>query len=373
MKRQLNNMEKGSKEPNIFKHASDDLLEIIDTFDRVRIMVVGDVMLDRYWWGSVHRISPEAPVPVVRLGGITLSAGGAANVAANITGLTGSPLLVGLIGDDEAGRDLPNVLREVGVSAERLLTIPGRPTTVKTRIVAHNQHVVRIDHEDASSISEEESNHIVEEILKDLPDSHVLVFSDYAKGLLAPRLLQEVIAAARERNIPVLVDPKGRDYARYSGATILTPNRTEAAEACGLDVCDQAGTELAGEQLLARSTTSAVLITQGEGGMTLFRPGYEALHLDAFARDVYDVTGAGDTVISTLSLALGAGADLPSAAKLANMAAGLAVEQIGTTVITFELLRRTVEESLTGSALKQNVEDQSALHASNQSPEVFHA
>jgi D-beta-D-heptose 7-phosphate kinase/D-beta-D-heptose 1-phosphate adenosyltransferase len=268
---------------------------------------------------------------------------------------------------------LPGVLREAGVSAERLLTIHGRPTTVKTRIVAHNQHVVRIDHEDASSISEEESTRIAEEILKHLPEAHVLVFSDYAKGLLAPRLLQEVIAAARQRNIPVLVDPKGRDYARYSGATMLTPNRIEAAEACGLDVCDQAGTELAGEQLLSRFETAAVLITQGEDGMTLFRPGHQALHLEAFARDVYDVTGAGDTVISTLSLALGAGADLASAAKLANMAAGLAVSQVGTTVITFELLRRTVEESLSGSTLKQNVEDQRVLDASNKSPEVFHA
>ena len=363
-------MEKVSISPDNIKQ---DLLEIIDSFNRVRVMVVGDVMLDRYWWGSVHRISPEAPVPVVRLDRSTLSAGGAANVAANITGLSGSPVLVGLIGDDEAGRDLPKVLQDAGVSAERLLTISDRPTTVKTRIVAHNQHVVRIDQEDVSSISEEESTRITEEILKHLPEAHVLVFSDYAKGLLAPRLLQHVIGDARRQNIPVLVDPKGRDYARYSGATMLTPNRIEAAEACGLDMSDQASTELAGEQLLSRFESAAVLITQGEDGMTLFRPGQKALHLEAFARDVYDVTGAGDTVISTLSLALGAGADLASAAKLANMAAGLAVEQVGTTVITFELLRKTVEESLSGSSLKQNVEDQGTLDANIDSLEVFHA
>lgn len=366
-------MEKDNNAPVDSRHASDDLLDIVDSFEQVRVMVVGDVMLDRYWWGSVHRISPEAPVPVVRLGGITLSAGGAANVAANIKGLSGSALLVGLIGDDDAGRDLPNVLREVGVSAERLLTIPGRPTTVKTRIVAHNQHVVRIDHEDVTSISGEESTHIAEEIVAHLPDAHVLLLSDYAKGLLTPVLLKQVIAAARQNNIPVLVDPKGRDYARYSGATILTPNRVEAAEACGLDVSNHAGTELAGEQLLSRSITGAVLVTQGEDGMTLFRQGHQSLHLDAFARDVYDVTGAGDTVISTLSLAIGAGADLAAAAKLANMAAGLAVEQIGTTVISFELLRQTVEEYLSGTAHKQNVDDQDTHHNSNQSSEVFHA
>jgi D-beta-D-heptose 7-phosphate kinase/D-beta-D-heptose 1-phosphate adenosyltransferase len=357
------------------QHAStsDDLLEIIDSFRRVVVLVVGDVMLDRYWWGSVHRISPEAPVPVVRLERSTLAAGGAANVAANIAGLSARPLLVGLIGDDEGGRELPGVLQESGVSSEYLCRLPGRATTLKTRIVAHSQHVVRIDHEDATQISEEEAQATAARIIELLPQAHVLLLSDYAKGLLAPALLQQVIAEARRLELPVLVDPKGRDYARYAGATMLTPNRFEAAQVSAMDAGNQEATEAAGAQLLSQLEVDSFLITQGEDGMTLFRRGEEPLHLSALARDVYDVTGAGDTVISTLSLALGAGADLVTAARLANMAAGLAVEQVGTTIITLELLRRTIEEMHSAGSAEEDGGAPSARETIEVSSEVSHA
>ncbi len=358
---------------NEFNHVSDDLLEIIDAFHRVVVLVVGDVMLDRYWWGSVHRISPEAPVPVVRLEKSTLAAGGAANVAANIAGLSARPLLVGLIGHDEGGRELPGVLHEAGVSAENLCTLPGRATTVKTRIVAHSQHVARIDHEETTPISEAESQQTAAKIIELMPSAHVLLLSDYAKGLLDRSLLRQVIGEARRLKMPVLVDPKGRDYGRYAGATMLTPNRFEAAQVCGMDVGDQAATEAAGAQLLSQVDVASFLITQGEDGMTLFRRNEQPLHLPALARDVYDVTGAGDTVISTLSLALGAGADLATAAKLANMAGGLAVEQVGTTIITHELLRRTIEESLSALSAGQDGEGQTKRETIGASSEVSHA
>lgn len=359
--------------PNEFKHVSDDLLEIIDSFHRVVVLVVGDVMLDRYWWGSVDRISPEAPVPVVRLERSTRACGGAANVAANIAGLSARPLLVGLIGDDEGGRELPGVLDEAGVSPEYLCRLEGRATTLKTRIVAHSQHVVRIDHENATPVSETEAQEIAAKIIELMPSAHVVLLSDYAKGLLGKSLLREVIEEARRLKMPVLVDPKGRDYGRYAGATMLTPNRFEAAQVCGMDASDQAAIEAAGAQLLTQLGVEALLITQGEDGMTLFRVNEEPLHLSALARDVYDVTGAGDTVISTLSLALGAGADLAAAARLANMAARLAVEQVGTTIITLEMLRRAIEESLSALSVEQKGEDRTERETISVSSEVSHA
>jgi D-beta-D-heptose 7-phosphate kinase/D-beta-D-heptose 1-phosphate adenosyltransferase len=232
---------------------------------------------------------------------------------------------------------------------------------------------VRIDHEDATPISETESQQTAAKIIELMPSAHVLLLSDYAKGLLDRSLLQRVIAEARRLKMPVLVDPKGRDYGRYAGATMLTPNRFEAAQVCGMDAGDQAATEAAGAQLLSQVEVESFLITQGEDGMTLFRRGEKPLHLPALARDVYDVTGAGDTVISTLSLALGAGADLATAAKLANMAAGLAVEQVGTTIITHELLRRTIEETLSALSVVQDGEGQSARETIGVTSEVSHA
>ena len=350
-----------------------EINDVVNSFENITVLVVGDLMLDRYWWGSVSRISPEAPVPVVRLERSTLAAGGAGNVAANVAGLSAKAILVGLIGDDDGGRELPQVLRDAKVSPEYLLTFSGRPTTVKTRIVAHSQHIVRIDSENETVIGESESQEVARRVLALLPDANVLVLSDYAKGLFSVALIRTLIDAALEMGKPVLVDPKGLDYRRYSRATLLTPNRLEAAHACGIDAGDEHAVPLSGERLLSEMNVDSCLITQGEDGMTLFRRGHEPLHLSALARDVYDVTGAGDTVISTLSLALGAGADLATAARLANMAAGLAVEQVGTTVITLELLRRSIEESISASSTEESGESQTARGSLKAPSEVSHA
>lgn len=320
--------------------ADEELLSISNRFARVRILVIGDVMLDRYWWGTVSRISPEAPVPVVRHERSTLAAGGAANVAANIAGLSGHASLVGLIGNDEGGRELPQVLERLGVSTENLLMLAERPTTVKTRVVAHSQHVVRVDSEDASPISEERAGQVEELVSSLLPDTDMLVISDYAKGLLSPALVKKIIAGARGIDVPVMVDPKGIDYSRYAGATLITPNKMEAAHASGVDAFDRNAVEIAGERLLSQLDVEACLITQGEEGMTLFRREQSPIHLPAMARQVYDVTGAGDSVLAALSLTVGAGADLLTAARMANLAGGLAVEQVGTTVLNLEILRR---------------------------------
>lgn len=322
----------------------EELLGITSRFDRIKILVIGDVMLDRYWWGTVNRISPEAPVPVVKHERSSLAAGGAANVAANISGMGGEPLLVGLIGKDDGGHELPQVLSSAGVSSEYLVETPERPTTVKTRIVAHSQHVVRLDSEDLTPISEESANQVYEHVKSILSLAQVVVISDYAKGLLAPSLLESIILEASRLHLPILVDPKGIDYFRYAGATVITPNRSEAVRACGLDENDPESIEKSGLRLLDQLDAAACLVTLGEDGMMLFRRDQSPVHLPAMARKVYDVTGAGDTVIAALSLAIGTGADLLTAAKLANLAAGLAVEQVGTTVLNLEMLNNHLNE-----------------------------
>ncbi|MEO6394111.1 MAG: D-glycero-beta-D-manno-heptose-7-phosphate kinase [Pyrinomonadaceae bacterium] len=322
-----------------------DSLEILmRRFGKVSALVVGDVMLDRYWWGNVDRISPEAPVPVVRLTQSSLVAGGAANVAANIAGLGARPWLVGVVGDDEGGAQLPAALIQANVDADHLLKSAERPTTVKTRVVAHQQHVVRVDHEDNAAISDTCAGELAMIAERLLADAQVLVLSDYAKGVLTPELLHRLIAHARELGLPVLVDPKGRDYERYAGATLLTPNRTEAAQAVGLDPHEPNVVLRAGELLIENLRIDSLLITEGEDGMTLFERGRDPVHLDASAQQVYDVTGAGDTVIATLGVALGAGADLLTAARIANIAAGLAVQQVGTTTVSLDQLRREFAE-----------------------------
>ena len=306
------------------------------------VVVVGDVMLDRYWWGTVSRLSPEAPVPVVHKQRATVAPGGAANVAANVASLGGTPRLVGVAGTDEAGRELRAELARLGIDDDHLLAEPGRPTTVKTRVVAHSQHVVRVDEEDRSPIIEPLIRQLAERVVALLAGARVLVVSDYAKGVLGPELLRHVIREARRRDCWVVVDPKGADYARYRGASLVCPNRVEALAAAGIDSDAPDGVVRAGTRFLEAAVADAVLITLGDAGMMLFEPGRPALPIAAQTRAVYDVTGAGDTVIATAALALAARAPLGVAARLANIAAGLAVEQVGTTAVTAAQLREAV-------------------------------
>ncbi len=319
--------------------------DIFSKFSRVKVLVIGDVMLDRYWWGNVDRISPEAPVPVVRLKNSESTAGGAANVAVNVAGLGAVPYLVGLIGDDEEGNELKKDLIEKGIFAGSLLILDGRPTTVKTRVVAHSHHVVRIDSEHTDELDQQQSDTVWKDIEGVIGKSDVVVLSDYAKGILSEHLVSKVIAESIARSKPVLVDPKGREYKKYKGATLLTPNRMEASHAAGLDADGAEGLSCIARKLLDEVGLESLIITQGEQGMTLYPKEKEPVFFPALARKVYDVTGAGDTVIATLAVALGAGCDLPAAARLANIAAGLVVEKVGTTAVGLEQLRQAAEHS----------------------------
>jgi|CXWL01.1.fsa_nt_gi D-beta-D-heptose 7-phosphate kinase/D-beta-D-heptose 1-phosphate adenosyltransferase len=325
-------------------------MQLLSSFSKTRILVIGDVMLDRYWWGNVGRISPEAPVPVVRLENTTLAAGGAANVAVNIAGLGAEPILVGVVGSDGEARLLNDVLATAGVASGHLLSVASRPTTVKTRVIAHSQQVARIDQELDSDLDDSSQTELIEKLASLIDSVNAIVVSDYAKGLLTDKILLALIESARSANKKILVDPKGKDYGKYRGATMITPNKREAADACNLAEYHANIVDSAGPTLLNDLGLEAVLITQGELGMTLFSRGAQTTHFPALARTVYDVTGAGDTVIATLATALGAGADLETGTNLANIAAGLVVEQIGTTSIMLSDLERAVGEEREGTA-----------------------
>jgi len=314
----------------------------LENFSKVKVLVVGDIMLDRYWWGSVSRISPEAPVPVVHLQKTSLAAGGAANVAANIAGLTAEPFLVGMIGDDNESRLLPSLLNDSKISADYLIKLPKRQTIVKTRVVAHSQQVVRIDQESKLNLTDSEEQLIWKRI-KDLVEVvDLVVVSDYNKGFLTEKLLKRLITTSLNNNKHILVDPKGKNFNKYYQATILTPNLREIAEASGIDEFETDILEQAGKQLLLNLNLKALLVTQGEEGMTLLEKDKKSIHLSARARKVYDVTGAGDTVIATLAVAAGAGLSLAESSNAANVAAGIVVEQVGTSIISFDELKASI-------------------------------
>ncbi len=312
------------------------MIDLLDKLANKRILVAGDVMLDRYWWGSVGRISPEAPVPIVELERTSIVAGGAANVAANIAGIGATPVLFGACGDDAEADLVASVLSECGVSADHLIRVPSRKTTVKTRIVAHQQHVVRLDHETTTPILNAVAESFLDKMQTAITDCDAVVVSDYAKGFLTPTLLSGLISLATKAGIPVIVDPKGRDFAKYAGASIITPNKREAAEAAGTD--DTADSvQRSGEILMRQLAPKALLVTEGEHGMTLFENS-NVTHLDSVAQEVFDVTGAGDTVIAVLAGALAGGLSYLEAARLANEAAGIVVGHVGTTRITRQLM-----------------------------------
>jgi rfaE bifunctional protein kinase chain/domain len=322
-----------------------NIKELSEKFSKVKVLIVGDVMLDRYWWGSVSRISPEAPVPVVKLDKTSVAAGGAANVAANVVGLGAETFLVGIVGDDSEAEVLKNILAKSNISSKHLISLKNHQTTVKTRIVAHSQHVVRLDQENTHPINESDESRIYKVTENLIANADVVIISDYAKGLLSDILLSRLITMCRENDKKILVDPKGKDYTKYRDANLLTPNRKEAVEACNLEENEKDLIEKAGTMLLDKISTEAILITQGEKGMTLFQKEGKSHNYNALARKVYDVTGAGDTVIATLAVAIGAGLDYFEAANLANIAAGLVVEQIGTTSITNVMLANAISEA----------------------------
>jgi len=307
-------------------------MTVLPSFSNSRVLVVGDIMLDRYWYGATSRISPEAPVPVVKVNELVEKPGGAANVAMNITSLGSQALLLGWVGDDESADKLENLLHAAAVKTQ-FVRHAAFPTITKLRVLSHHQQLIRLDFE--QTYAQLSNQDLVHDFRQHVADFDMVVLSDYGKGSLQDP--QPFIQAALAANIPVLVDPKRLDFKVYKGATLVTPNRGEFEAVVGKCANEQEIVEK-GTQLLYECEFKALLITRGEQGMTLLMQNAPPLHLPALAREVYDVTGAGDTVIGVLAATLGTGADLATAVKLANAAAGVVVGKLGTaTVSTTEL------------------------------------
>jgi D-beta-D-heptose 7-phosphate kinase/D-beta-D-heptose 1-phosphate adenosyltransferase len=321
----------------------DRLEAILGASSGQRVLVIGDLMLDRYLWGDTARISPEAPVPVVEAREETMRLGGAANVAHNIQALGGEAMLVAVTGADPAGQEVVQLLRERRISAGWLVADRERRTSTKTRVLARNQQVVRIDREDAYEVSGGVLGALLDRAGAALEKATVCVISDYGKGVITRALLQQVLADAARRGVPVCVDPKETHFFSYRGVAVITPNLAEAGAAVGRRLRDLPSILAAGRYLCDELECGGVLITRGEQGMTLFRPATAPLHFPAVATEVFDVTGAGDTVISAYALSLAAGAEAPEATAIANHAAGLVIREVGTSVTSVEAIRRSFE------------------------------
>ena len=304
--------------------------EILSHFSRQRIIVLGDLMLDEFIWGEVRRISPEAPVPVVEVRRETILPGGSGNVVSNLIGLGATAIPVGIVGDDEGGRMLREICSTRGAPVGAVLTVAGRPTTRKTRIVAHSQQMVRADREDRSPVDPSTEEQILEKIEGLLPLADALIISDYEKGLLTPHLLRQVVLLARRAGRLVCLDPKLRHFTHYREVDLVTPNQNEAERAAGIEIVDAASLTAAANEIRRLIDCRHVLITRGEHGMTLLEESGRITNIPTTAREVYDVTGAGDTVIAAFTLALTAGASPVEAAIIANQAAGLVVAKVGT-------------------------------------------
>jgi rfaE bifunctional protein kinase chain/domain len=311
--------------------------EFAARFRGARVLSLGDVMLDEYVWGQVSRISPEAPVPVVAVDRRTHLPGGAGNAAAGVAALGANSILCSIIGDDSAGRRLQTALEDCGIDCGGIVVEPERVTTVKTRVIAHSQQVVRTDFEELRPLGEKFEDQLLASILASVESADAVLISDYAKGVVSPRIAAATIEAARSRDVPVVVDPKGRDYAKYRGATVLTPNVLDTERAANLQIESYENLLEAGARLQQSLDGASLLVTRGAEGMTLLSPD-GAVDIAAEAHDVYDVTGAGDTVVATLAVALARAVDLEAAVRLANAAAGLAVGRVGAARITLEEL-----------------------------------
>ncbi len=313
-------------------------------------------MLDRYIWGDVSRVSPEAPVPVVRLTGETESAGAAANVALNLTNLGIHSRLVGLVGDDDEGRRLRDLIAMAGIDGSAIRTLYKRPTTTKTRVIGGHQQMLRIDMEDTSPVSADALEKLLERILQQLtraPTPGAVILSDYGKGVLTDHICQTVITTAKKMNIPVLVDPKGVNYDKYRGATTLTPNRKELATAIPFPMEDLPGLLNAGEKLCERLDLDFLTVTLSEQGIALLEPHKTPQRIPAVSREVFDVSGAGDTVVSTFAAGLAVELENMDALHLANLAAGVVVGKVGTTPINqLDLLAALTTQEAMGQSDK---------------------
>jgi D-beta-D-heptose 7-phosphate kinase / D-beta-D-heptose 1-phosphate adenosyltransferase len=319
-----------------------------DGFRGTTVLIVGDLMADCYVSGDVHRISQEAPVPVVAVRQHRWAAGGAANVAMNVAGLHGTAFVAGVAGNDSAGRRLTAILNDHAIRTDGIVIHPHRPTTCKTRVMSGNHQIVRLDEEVTTDLDPHHETELLARLVRILgerPDAVVL--SDYAKGVLTDTILTALIAACRERSVPVLVDPKKPDYRRYAGATCVTPNFSEFQHALLTMALPRGDLAESGHRLREAIGTEFLLVTQGAEGMTLFRADGQTRHLPALAQEVFDISGAGDTVIATLATCVGAGMEMETAMSLANAAASIVVAKVGTAPIHWEDLARLLEKQNT--------------------------
>jgi len=316
--------------------------ELKKSFDGKRIAVVGDMMLDGYFWGDVKRISPEAPVPVLEVEDEFFRFGGAANVAYNILTLGGIPVPVGVIGEDTYGHIFSSLLKERKINAEGIFIDKERPTTTKTRVIANNQHIVRIDKESKAYINNNIEQKILSYLESDLTKLDGIILQDYNKGILTPSLITKIISLANNKNILITVDPKFDNFFEYKNVTVFKPNRKETETVLGTRIKNDKDVSSAGRNLLQKLNSEYVLLTLGEGGIAVFEKDDKERRMPTKARKVLDVSGAGDTVISTLTIGLAAGADIYEACYLSNYAAGVVCGEVGIVPIEKERLFDTI-------------------------------
>lgn len=323
------------------------LLQILEDFNNKKILVIGDLMLDKYIWGDVSRISPEAPVQVVNVLRETYEAGGAANVANNISALSGNAFMVGIAGNDAAKNILLGELNKKGINTDGIFIDKDKPTTQKVRIIGRSQQLLRVDYENKEHVHKNIEESIIKFLEKIIKEVDVVVVSDYAKGVITKGLINQIKNLAKKENKPIIADPKPKHKEFYFGVTLITPNNSEASEMANIDDgsiddgSDDAILEI-GSKLL-KSLNANILITRGEKGMSLFQKDVGIKHIPAKAKEVYSLIGAGDTVVAAAALALASGADLESAAILANIAAGIKVGKIGTASVSIQEIKKEIE------------------------------
>jgi len=319
------------------------LLKILNDFKGKKILVIGDIMLDKYIWGEVSRISPEAPVQVVNVLRETFEAGGAANVASNISTLNGNALIVGITGNDEPRKMLLEELRNKNIDVEGILIDKDKPTTQKIRVMGKSQQLLRIDYEKNENIQNNTEQLILNFLEKKIKDVDVVVISDYAKGVITKEVSRKIIQLSRQNSKPLIVDPKPKHREFYKDVTLITPNNTEASEMSGIEEGTDKSVAEMGKRLI-ESLNTTVLITRREKGMSLFEKNGNVTHFPANAKEVYSLIGAGDTVVATIALALASGADFNEAAVLSNIAAGIKVGKMGTASVSIDEIKAVIEK-----------------------------
>lgn len=326
----------------MLRFTEDHLHEILNGGLREKIIVLGDLMLDRYLWGNVSRISPEAPVPIINIEDEEIRLGGAGNVANNLIGLGALPLMAGVVGDDEWGDKFRSMLSEKHLSHDGVITDGQRPTTMKTRIIGNNQHIARVDREKLHPVDRQIQTKILDFIRENIAEVEAILIQDYNKGVLATELIHQVIQLARERDKIITVDPKFKNFWEFKGVTVFKPNKKEVEEALARHIETPEDFLDAGDGLLKRLNAHSILITRGKEGMALFDRDTQPTFLETRARKVADVSGAGDTVIATLTFALAAKSSLQEAVTLANYAAGLVCEEVGVVPVEGQKLVKSI-------------------------------